>query len=428
MAPFTVPPEVARRIARAAADRRTLALLASTSRTLQDAAEKLLYENIELFPHPIQFYLLETLAECPRVAAHVRTYTLSPTAPYRIGMALAHEREMQRTIQATIVRREFWERVSASLVHLTQLDLLILVDPTVSHSWVLDRARTLRTTEARLGLAWDERVAAFLETQDRLRCLTVSEVAENAPLAPLSANALPCLVQFEGPLLVLDFLLHCPITHLKFPIDSEDAVSLLPLVLPELHRLKKLRSLSITTMPPELFLPSMSTISEVCPNLQYLSHIPLPMDHRSHITLLSYLSRLTHLKVLEVDVQHWVPPLTSPFQRAVAASIHVVLPSLRYIFFWTRYDRTLWMWNPEDVEPIQVRSQVTTDPLEVQEEEPGGAGRGRTGTGNGAGAGTGAGMATLEETTTYVGLEGWRHSWNGGHSYPNNSSVWKSAV
>ena len=47
MAPFTVPPEVAYRIARSAPDRRTLVTLTRTSRTLQEAAERLLRELAE---------------------------------------------------------------------------------------------------------------------------------------------------------------------------------------------------------------------------------------------------------------------------------------------------------------------------------------------------------------------------------------------
>ncbi|KAL5524255.1 hypothetical protein ACEPAF_9395 [Sanghuangporus sanghuang] len=427
MPPFTVPPAVASRIARYS-NQHTLSTLARTTRTLQEAAEKLLYDYVELFPHPSVFPLLETLARCPRVARYVRSYVLTTNPPYRITA------ELQRTMETVVCLREFWERVGASLAHLADLDLLILVDPTIAQSWVLDRARSLRTAEAQLAMAWDEHVARFLKAQDRLRCLTITEVAENVPIMVLPRDSLPCLFQFEGPLMIVDLLLHCPITHLKFPVDTEDAVSLLPLVLSELNQLKKLRSLSITLLPADMVLQSMEIISTSCPNLQYLSHIPLPMDHKSHMALLAHLTRLAHLRVLEVDIQDWAPPLTPPFQRTVAASLRMVLPKLRFIFFWGRYERTLWSWAPEDVEPIHVRTQPVF-PAEVREAGVAEGGRGGTGEGASESAGTGgaaaaaaaAAASTAEETISYVGLDGWRNSWSAGQNYAN-STVWRTAV
>ncbi|KAL5482348.1 hypothetical protein ACEPAI_8942 [Sanghuangporus weigelae] len=420
MPPFTVPPAVASRIA-LYSNQHTLATLARTTRTLQEAAEKLLYDFVELFPHPSVFPLFETLARCPRVARYVRSYVLTTNPPYRITA------ELQRTMETVVCLREFWERVGASLAHLAELDLLILVDPTIAQSWILDRARALRAAEAQLAMAWDEHVAEFLKAQDRLRCLTITEVAENVPIMVLPRDSLPCLFQFEGPLMIVDLLLHCPITHLKFPVDTEDAVSLLPLVLSELNQLKKLRSLSMTMLPADSVLQSMEIISTSCPNLQYLSHIPLPMDHKSHMTLLSHLTRLPHLRVLEVDIQDWAPPLTPPFQRAVAASLRMVLPKLRYVFFWGRYERTLWSWAPEDVEPILVRTQPVFN-VEVQDAgvAEGGA-TGGTGEGASESAGTGGALAAAEETISYVGLEGWRNSWSAGQNYAN-STVWRTAV
>ncbi|KAL5519741.1 hypothetical protein ACEPAG_1401 [Sanghuangporus baumii] len=431
MPPFTVPPAVASRIARYS-NQHTLATLTRTTRTLQEAAEKLLYDYVELFPHPSVFPLLETLARCPRVARYVRSYVLTTNPPYRITA------DLQRTMETVVCLREFWERVGASLAHLAELDLLILVDPTIAQSWILERAgRLLRAAEAQLAMAWDEHVAEFLRMQDRLRCLTITEVAENVPIMVLPRDSLPCLFQFEGPLMIVDLLLHCPITHLKFPVDTEDAVSLLPLVLSELNQLKKLRSLSITMLPADMVLQSMEIISTSCPNLQYLSHIPLPMDHKSHMTLLSSLTRLPHLRVLEVDIQDWTPPLTPPFQRAAAASLRMVLPKLRYIFFWGRYERTLWSWAPEDVEPIHVRTQPVFSVVEeVQDAGVAGGATGGTGEGASESAGTGGAVATaaavaaastVEETISYVGLEGWRNSWSAGQNYAN-STVWRTAV
>lgn len=454
MAPFTVPPEVARRIANAVPHRHTLVVLTYTSRTLQSAAEKLLYDVVEFFPHPGFFSLLETLSICPRVATHVRTFMLNNGPAVRVH--ISSERELRRSIQAMTASPDFWTRVSESLTHLKRLDHFILTDETLEHSWVLDSVTTLQATDVRLHLAWDESVSAFLNTQRSLRYLYVSDMPKEAPPAGMSSDCLPCLTQFEGPVMALDMLLHCPLTHLRIPIDTEFAVLFVPRILPALNRFKKLRSLSITGLPPDILFSSLSSITTSCPYLQYLSLIPLPIDHKyvrisiqfifwlltlciscrpQHLALLNHLSRLPLLRLLEFDIKHWTPPLTPPFQRAIAASLHVVLPALQYIFFWGRHERTLWTWNPDETEPIQVHSRPVRSST-TQEDEDGTPGaretdRQNSGAGEGAGAagaGTGATIEYLEETTSYVGLEGWRHSWNVIIGNPSSSSVWKTAV
>lgn len=450
MAPFTVPPEVAHRIARAVPNKRTLVTLTYTSRTFQNAAEKLLYDVVDVFPHSIFLSLLETLSLCPRVAAHVRTFSLSNGDAVRVHAS--SERELRHNIQAMMASPEFWTRVSESLTHLKQLDHFTLTDETLEHSWVLDTVTTLQATEVRLHLPWDENVSAFLNTQHSLRSLYVSDMPRHEPPVGMSNDCLPCLTQFEGPVMALEMLLHCPLTHLRIPIGFGCAEFFVPRILPVLHRFKKLRSLSITGLHPDVLFSSLSDITTSCPSLQYLSLIPLPIDHkyvrisiqfilsllisrRQHLTLLNHLSRLPHLRLLEFDIKHWTPPLTPPFQRAIAASLHVVLPALQYIFFWGRHERTLWTWSPDEADPIQVHSRPVRSST-MQEDESSAAGpretdrrNPRAGEGAGAaGTGTGAAIEYSEETTSYVGLEGWRHSWNVIVGHPSSSSVWKTAV
>lgn len=280
MAHFVVPPEVAYRIARAvpASSKRTLVALTCTSRALQIAAEKLLYDVVDVFPHPVFFSLLETLSLCPRVAAYVRTFMLNNGSAVRVPAS--SEREVKRSIQAMTVSPEFWTRVRESFMHLKQLDLFLLMDESFGHSWVLDTPTALQATEVRLYMPWDENVSSFLDTQRSLRSLFVSNMIKGAPPTGMSNDCLPCMTQFEGPVMALDMLLHCPLTHLRIPIDTEYAIFFVPRILPALHRFKRLRSLSITGLPPEVLFSSLSSITTSCPNLQYLSLIPLPIDHK----------------------------------------------------------------------------------------------------------------------------------------------------
>ena len=95
----------------------------------------------------------------------------------------------------------------------------------------------------------------------------------------------------------------------------------------------------------------------------------------------------------------------------------------------------MWTWAPEEVEPIQVRAQ-SSFPVAVDQQDGGNGtdrgGSGREGLGAGAGrrAGTGVGAgaaSVIEETTSYVGLEGWRHDWGDPVGYAN-ALAWKTSV
>ena len=279
MSQKTIPAEVAQSIVRSA-DRRTLPVLARTSRTLQSAAEKRLYETIEVYHSPIALAVCHTIASCPRVAVYVRTFML----------VVVHHRTRDHDrdhafylMQQTASSRDYWEVVRKALENLRVLDYLFLSDPTFRNSWVLRPTDnwTLRAREIRLYLHWDEHIAKFLETQSELKSLTIADVTENVPVAKLAHNALPNLTHFEGPPILIYQLLHCPITHLKIPTDNEDAISLLPIVLPELYRFRKLRNLNIVPFPHDLVLSSVGSIVAACPNLKYLAYIPLPMEHKA---------------------------------------------------------------------------------------------------------------------------------------------------
>lgn len=296
----SVPLAVARGIA-LYTDRNGLAVLARTTRTCQVAAESRLYESLEVPHGRLAFTICHTLASCPRVAIYVRNFILH-SQPQRTRDR-EHDQAVLIQMQRTVQRRDYWDIVRSALANMHNLDYLHMTDPTFTNSWVLCPTNnwTMRPTEVRINLPWDENVAAFLEPQDRLEVLCIAEVPENIPLVPLSPTALPNLNAYEGPIILIDQLINRPITNLKFPIDTEDAVSLLPLILPELNRFPRLSSLSIVGMPLEMAASCTLAISKASPDLKYLSYIPLPIDHKtvSSITMLSfrvisYLRRLFH--------------------------------------------------------------------------------------------------------------------------------------
>lgn len=265
-----------------------------------------------------------------------------------------------------------------------------------------NKSWTLSAEEARISVPWDENVTAFLNTQDRLRSLQVLAGAlENVPMASLWTGALPLLTHFEGPLMVADQLLQCGVslTHFKVILESEDDISLLPLVVPSLNRLPKLRSLAITHLPPEMACSTVSAICRNCPNLQYLGYLPLPMEHRPRMSVMKMLGRLPRLAYVEFDVRHWTPPVAGLFQRPFAVELLMVARSLRSVFFWNVVDRGCWTWHPESVPTL------TNTEQEVQ----------------------GGHAASGNTNTNFVGVEGWRHQFQP-TNYTFCTFTWRSVV
>lgn len=299
MSQHAVPEEVAQCIVRCT-DKRGVVTLARTSRSLQTAAEKRLYHTIEVVHSPKAFAICQTLASRPRVAVYVRNFMLT--------LVTQRHRDRDRDhafylMQQTAASQDYWEVVQKALENLRTLDYLFLSDPTFRNSWIVRPTDnwTLQAKEIRLFLPWDTNITRFLRTQNDLRNLCIAEVSEESlQRSEVQDTALPHLTHFEGPLLIIDQLLRCPITHLKLSVASEEDVVFLPVILKRLHQLKTLRNLSVTPIPEEVLLPTLATISTACPNLKYLSHLTLPIEHKEvgcyllHYTGTYFISTANH--------------------------------------------------------------------------------------------------------------------------------------
>ena len=279
----TVPPEVSRKIVRLLNDRRMISVLARTSRTFQAVAERYLYAEVVIYPHEQSIALLHTLGHVPRVAQLVHFFRFI-NAPSRTR-SLDAMRQMQRTA----AQPEFWELLRLAIHNLGNLEYfefdeepMVIGQASQCHSGVLFPSPPhLQASEIRLDIQFDENVCAFLSTQKALRKLRLQDIYYTAPLPVFPESSMPQLTLYDGPLVLLDQFYHCPISRLKFSIRSEAAVSLLPVITPELYKFKMLYSLSIILLPSEMAENVVEIISHACPNLQYLSIIPYPKYHES---------------------------------------------------------------------------------------------------------------------------------------------------
>jgi len=225
-------------------------------------------------------------------------------------------------------------------------------------------------------------------------------------------------------------LAHSPLTHLKVPIDTEEALSLLPVVLPELY-VFKLRALSLMQIPEEYTLKCLDAISISCPQLRYLALVPLPFENAQRTRFLQYLTRFTHLRLLEVDISNWNPHPIANFQRIFATELRMAVPTLHYITFWIEGDRWHWHWSTANAQQSQrlgrearrvQQSMPPPPPLQVA--------NANANAGGGAGAGGGANkkeeeMLEDDQAASFVGLEGWQFGRSQGF-FANQTSLWKT--
>ena len=317
MAPNILLQEICRTIVRWA-DNRDWPLLARTSRALQTEAEARIYSNLDFYHSHHVFVVMRVIADCPRVAKYVRSLVLIDD----------RNRHRRRHFYGTNAyewyekNRDYWTVLRGALLNMVNLDFLYLVDPLLENSWIFGpeeqtgsqtsnsdhtenteptvaRKMRFQVREARLFTLFTPAVASFLEDQREIRSLLLHALADGAPRPPLSSNSLPKLSTFDGPLILIDQLYHCPLTHLRVPLQGEDSLSLLPIALPEFCRFKKLRSLYIGPIPERTSIVCIDLISTACPNLQYLALLPFPTD-------------ITKVRILQRKKNPHVHPFTNP--------------------------------------------------------------------------------------------------------------------
>jgi len=288
--PINIPPEIAATIVQyAAAD--DLCVLARTSRALQHEAEVRIYKHIELFHGRRVFQACLKLIKHRRLAPHVRRFVvISPHgSDFDNGNVISYNH--QQTAQWD--NREYWEAMRHAIAGFRDLEYLHIADPLMSHSWVLtppegyagndQRTPTIRRRvyDCRLYVACDEDMLTFLEESD-IQNLTIGDISDDEPPRPLDPDSLQNLTLFDGPLIMALQLVHTPLTHLKIILDTVELMSspVLPMALRELRAFSQLRSLALMNLPEKAVVASMDAISTACPNLVYLSLIPLPVEYK----------------------------------------------------------------------------------------------------------------------------------------------------
>ncbi len=263
-----LPPEVYGVIA-SYVNTRDLLTLARTTKVLQRVAEHRIYEHV-MFRDAHSAYVgchSITMRDGLR-ALYVKRFVLYQD-PRRSGP--------RNNLAAVPV--QFWLTIQLALTMTVNLDALIIWDPVISHSWVLNHEQIkFQLREANLHLPWDAHMVEFLQKQDKLQALSACDSNEDGPLCPLPPAVLSALQSFSGPVLVVAELLGCPLTRLQITLD-DDTAPILHTVLGDLGKIMKgLRSLSVINLPGNLLLETVQLVSTsvFASTLRYLGVLPLP--------------------------------------------------------------------------------------------------------------------------------------------------------
>lgn len=270
--------------------------LCLATKSLSAAATRRLYYSLVLTNPSSALLACETVANTPRVAAHVRGLVLGRGAP------------------------PVWRALQRALEFVPHLEALALDARGMQLSWVFPRTPSFHLRDLRLGIPWDAQVAAFVRTQPSLRALWVLEIAENySPCvnsepqsrtstgatgtggetqvvaeiddAPTEMNTmdLPLLATVECPLRIAHAFACSPLTHLQVLGEATEAAAasaigrspsddarLRQLILRLARARATLRSLSLHDVPEARTADTIALVARHCPQLRYLGILSLP--------------------------------------------------------------------------------------------------------------------------------------------------------
>lgn len=246
---------------------------------------------------------------------------------------------------------QFWRCVQAILEHMVNLEHIYLCDETYANTWIFERPMPFRLRDALLNFQWDEKLVAFLETQDRLRYLCVqtgvdddTAVVHRAP----QLGSLPALAILEAPMHVAFDLLSCKLQRMALVIDDESAPLFGAFVEAFASTNKTMFSLNVVAIPEFLVADSLRVLSAstLATTLRHLGVLSLPLLDRRDIH--RSLVKFSRLEVMQVDVSHWTgAPMLPSLQRMVVTELRTYCATLKQFIFWHGTHQTTWRLDGE---------------------------------------------------------------------------------
>jgi F-box-like len=368
-----LPPEVYSLIVKYVGMRADLFTLCLVSQRFRTAAERELYQTLDMVEPSVTVMTCDVLAEQPRLSQLVVTLILCPD---QLEEGHGDNASNPQARHSFSLVSDYWTSVSKALqktTHLRSLRIYLNSGIPTNHAWILGGCN-FQLHSFHCDLAWDSPLASFLSTQLELSDLHISDFNEDVPENTLirthslrHARTLPSLSILDCTFTeaVGIFVPGRPVTHIKtcFSSSSNEARRVeLALLLADLRlSTQPIRSLTVadesyTTAFSLEFLSSLVRAFGPTPQLKYVGPLVLPVDGHEvsdngmgyprptapGLTVFVYqrlvfygkLAHLRELRSVELDISEWEPPPESfAALRGLARELHLFVPSIVTVVF-----------------------------------------------------------------------------------------------
>ena len=295
---MALPPDACSLIAKyAAGSRSTLVSLSTVSKQFQTAAERAIYNTLDVRGYDRTIAVCDVLRRTPRVSMLV--VALSVYGEEDESGDDDEEEDEDEAESEPEPENDHWQVLHQALVHTTRLRFLNLYFTSGDQpdkAWILDNC-TFQLKTFHSDLIWDDHLAAFLSTQSRLCNLFLADYREPAaeemapPILPASAAFLPKLAVLECTFseAARSLVPGRPVvrvktcfTHSKLEEKREE----LRAIVAALRRSRKrLRALDIadSSYTPEFTLELLASLTAdgvLCADLRYVGTLVFPVDGR----------------------------------------------------------------------------------------------------------------------------------------------------
>ncbi|OCB91136.1 hypothetical protein A7U60_g1618 [Sanghuangporus baumii] len=333
--------------------RSDLYALTLTSRAFQRTAERALYNTLVLSDPSITVNICRTLSHNPHLGALVDALTI---------LASPHEEDDDGGAE---LPGEYWVRIASTLAQTTRLrHLNIHASGETVFAWVLREAK-FKLESFCCDLAWDEDLVNFLNFQNRLRDLYLSDFPPPSPSSihdeksgatessssnnlAIRPDALPALSILECSFIdaIAALVPGRPVTRVKTCFSREDV----PGKTEELRKLAaslqrsstRVRSLDLAdaSYTEDFSLAVLGTMQRHLPELRYFGTLVLPVG-LERLQFFAMLMRLRSLHTIELEVSEWDPVPTPQAMRALASELRLYCPSIKCFVFVQEFERTV---------------------------------------------------------------------------------------
>ncbi|KAF8959172.1 hypothetical protein BDZ97DRAFT_1906272 [Flammula alnicola] len=355
--------EAYRNIVKNVGSRADIATLCGVSKGFRHVAERALYNTLFMRNDEETTILCNTLANSPRLSAHVDALTIFLSEDDNTSDS---EDEEDGDDEPPKPPDMDWLPVARALGETTRLRYLnvhINNGSTTTVAWVLDKS-TFQLRKFHCDFDWDHHLAAFLDRQTEVEDLYILDYRDHEDADTPAVEPLPRPLRLGSQSIPKLSTLECtfseaamaivpgrPVTHLKTCFSRTDMSAKREEMYDLLSKLRlstrPLRSLdladsSYTDTFSTKLLAAIANTRSLMTELRHLGTLVLPIDGRERLQFYGLLMRFPKIQSVEFEVTEWDPPPSSPAAlRALAGELRLYNPSVIRVVFVQDFDRTL---------------------------------------------------------------------------------------